>query len=261
MDLFEKFNQLHRSDLPLLLGNIWDVSSAKMFESRGFQALGTSSQAVAIANGYQDGEQLPFEILSSLARRVVESVQIPLTVDMEAGYADTVNKIIKNIQNLADIGVVGINIEDTVPGPDRKFQTIEAFSEKLSAIAEYISSNNLKIFLNVRTDGFLLNVPNALEETINRIQHYENAGASGIFTPCITSIPDIEAVVKATSLPINVMCMPGLPGFDILHRLGVKRISMGGFLFNRLQEDATRTVDQILGKQDFNPLFTGIFQD
>lgn len=255
MNQFEKFNSLHQQSSPLLLGNIWDVQSAKIFQAAGYQAIGTSSQAVAIANGYDDGEQLPFNILVALAKRVVETVNIPFSADIEGGYARNINNIITNIQKLADVGVSGINIEDTIAGATRTLQPVDDFAKIISAIANHLSRNNIKLFLNIRTDGFLLGLPGALDETLGRIKQYENAGASGIFTPCITAPGDIAAVVKATTLPVNVMCMPQLPGFDELAKLGVKRISMGGFLFNKLYEDTGKSATQIFNDRNFGSLF------
>ncbi|MCF0051010.1 isocitrate lyase/phosphoenolpyruvate mutase family protein [Dyadobacter sp. LJ53] len=255
MNAFEKFNQLHYQQSPLLIGNIWDVQSAKVFEAAGYAAIGTSSQAVAVANGYEDGEKLPFETLLALAKRVVEVVKIPLTVDMEGGYDRKVKGITQNIDRLHDIGVVGINLEDTVSGKSRDLLPAEKFGALLSEVTNFIAQNNLKIFVNVRTDGFLLGLPNALEETLKRIRIYEEASASGIFAPCITAKEDIKAIVNETKLPLNVMCMPNLPDFRTLGQLGVKRISIGPFLFNRIYSDAEKLADAIRSEQSFRPIF------
>ncbi|MEO3402369.1 isocitrate lyase/phosphoenolpyruvate mutase family protein [Mucilaginibacter sp. CAU 1740] len=256
MNQFQKFNQLHQQATPLLLGNIWDLPSAKMFEAAGYQAIGTSSQALALANGYDDGEQLPFERLVAVAKKVVETVNIPFTVDIEGGYDRSVKGIIANIQKLADAGVSGINIEDTVAGQTRELLPADDFAKTITAIADHLSRTNIKLFLNIRTDGFLLGLPNALDETLSRIKLYENTGASGIFTPCITAPDDIKAVVNATVLPINVMCMPQLPGFDELTQLGVKRLSMGGFLFSKVYEAAGKAATQMFNDKNFGFLFS-----
>jgi 2-methylisocitrate lyase-like PEP mutase family enzyme len=235
MSTFETFSQLHRNSTPLLLGNIWDVNSARIFEANGYSAIGTSSQAVAKSLGQEDGEKIPFEILLQLAKRVVEMVRIPLSVDMEGGYSRTIEGIIGNIDQLHNVGVAGINLEDTLPADSRQLQSVAGFQKTLSAIAGHISRNNYKMFLNIRTDAFLLGMPApaALSETLTRIDGYKNSGADGIFVPCITDRNDIKQVVKATLLPINVMCMPGLPDFEELGSLGVKRVSMGPFFFNK----------------------------
>ena len=251
MSSFATFAQLHRNASPLLLGNIWDVNSARIFEANGYDAIGTSSQAVATSFGYKDGEQLPFETLLLLAKRVVEVVRIPFSVDIEGGYSRSVDTILGNITKLHDAGVVGINLEDTVPGPTRQQQPVSEFIKLLSAVAGHISRNNLKIFLNVRTDAFLLGLPTALAETLTRIAHYKNTGADGIFVPCITDKNDIKEVVRATLLPINVMCMPDLPDFAELQSLGVKRISMGPFLFNKVYEQAVQLAKTIGRDKNF----------
>lgn len=256
MNSFEKFDQLHRQQSPLLLGNIWDVNSAQFFEAAGYDAIGTSSQAVAVANGYHDGEQLPFEQLLRLAKKVTEVTNIPFTVDIEGGYDRSLAGITDNIQKLYDVGVVGINLEDTIIDGKRKLQSIATFTDLLAGVADYIGRNNLKLFLNVRTDGFLLGLPNALEETLKRAKFYEGAGASGLFTPCVTAKDDIRAIVEATKLPVNVMCMPYLPNFEELTALGVKRISMGGFFFNKVYQDADQLAKTILNGQDFGPIFS-----
>jgi 2-methylisocitrate lyase-like PEP mutase family enzyme len=251
MSSFEKFLQLHKNQKPLLFGNIWDVNSAKVFEANKYEAIGTSSQAVAKSFGYEDGERIPFDILLQLAKRVAEVVRIPFSVDLEAGYDRTIHRINENINRLHDAGVVGINLEDTVGG---KQQSVNEFSKMLSSIADYVSRNDLKIFLNIRTDGFLLGMPDALAETLNRIKNYEQTGVNGIFVPCITKENDIQQVTNATNLPINVMCMPALPNFEKLQSLGVKRISMGPFLFNRIYDEVGRLSREIVSDKNFSSI-------
>jgi 2-methylisocitrate lyase-like PEP mutase family enzyme len=255
MNSFEQFSQLHQDATPLLLGNIWDVNSAKLFESAGYKAIGTSSMAVANTFGYQDGEQMGFETLLHLAKRVVQVVNIPLTVDIEGGYSQTIEGIIQNIEGLHDVGVVGVNIEDSTANPKRQFQAVSEFQAKLSKVADHLSQKNIDMFLNVRTDGFLLGVSDALIETLSRIKAYENSGASGIFVPCITDKNDIREVVESTRIPINVMCMPGLPGFEDLKLLGVKRISMGPFVKNFANQKTEEAVKAILAQNNFSVLF------
>lgn len=255
MNSFETFLKLHQQATPLLVGNIWDVNSAKLFERNNFKAIATSSAAVAHANGYDDGEQMPFEILLRLAGRVTKEVSIPLSIDIEAGYSDTIPGILQNIDRLCDAGVVGINIEDSVPGKTRALQQVQHFQKTLTAVADHLRKRNNKLFINVRTDGFLLGLPNALEETLSRIRIYEGAGATGIFTPCITDVKDIRSVVQATALPINVMAMPMLPSFGELTTLGVKRISMGNALHDLLNATVEKTLRSIQQKNNFEDLF------
>ena len=255
MTPFEQFSQLHQNDEPLLLGNIWDVNSARIFESNGFKAIGTSSQAVAKVFGYDDGENIPFETLLQFVKRVLEVVRIPVTVDIEGGFDRNADRIIDNISKLHHLGISGINLEDTTPGSTRKLQPVDDFQKLLSRVSSELSRKNVKVFINVRTDGFLLSMPGALAETLTRIKAYENVGANGIFVPCITDTEDIRKVVTATRLPINVMCMPKLPDFKELQSLGVKRISMGPFAYNYANQKTESAIKTVLQEGSFSVLF------
>ncbi len=110
------------------------------------------------------------------------------------------------------------------------------------------------MFINLRIDTFLLQEPNALEESIDRIEHYSNF-IDGIFLPCISTNGDIEKIVNHTTLPLNVMCLPNLADFDTLTKLGVKRISMGNFLFDKMYNQFGETIKTVLNQKSFNSIF------
>lgn len=255
MNHFETFLQLHQQAEPFLLGNIWDVNSAQIFEAAGYKAIGTSSHAIAAAFGYDDGENLPFETILRVAKRVVATVKIPFTVDIEGGYSDTTAGIIEHIKMLHEAGVAGINLEDTQAKPSRRLQPADEFKQRLTQIADQLERENIKVFLNVRTDAFLLGLPDALEETISRINIYENTGVHGIFVPCIARAEDIRTITRETILPINVMCVPALPDFNALKLLNVKRISMGPFLFNKMSAQTGVLAKNVIEAASFAPLF------
>jgi 2-methylisocitrate lyase-like PEP mutase family enzyme len=252
MNQFEKFLQLHNDTTPLLLGNCWDVSSAKLLEENGFKAIGTSSAAVARSLGYEDGENLPFELLLQTVKRVQQNISVPLSVDMERGYSNTIDGIIANIQQLHDAGVVGINIEDSANGT---MEAAEKFAATIAAIAERLMQKNIGIFINARTDAFLIKHLHALDETLARIKLYESTGINGIFVPFIKEAGDIKAVTTSTTLPVNILRVPGLPGIAALTDLGVKRISLGSSLFNAYRRDTDNTIKKILDQQSFDALF------
>jgi 2-methylisocitrate lyase-like PEP mutase family enzyme len=250
-----EFKVLHQQNTPLLICNVWDVASTKAAEKLGFQAIGTSSAAIAALLGYQDGERMNFSELSYLVKRIIENTALPLSVDLESGYSREASEIADHIQGLADLGVVGINIEDSIVNKERKLLHAEDFAKTISVIKRQLDNDAVGVFLNVRTDTFLLKQQNAIDETRKRIRLYEEAGADGIFTPCIEEEKDIKAVVESTSLPINVMCMPNLPNFKKLRELGVKRISMGNFLFEHMYRDFEHTLSEILNNQSFSLIF------
>lgn len=249
------FNQLHQQASPLLIANVWDAPSAKAAEKLNCQAIGTSSSAVAALLGYKDGEEMTFAELTYIVKRIAHSSSLPLSVDLEGGYSRRPEEIADHIKQLADIGVVGINIEDSIVGQGRVQMEAEVFATKLSKVKEILEKDQCDIFINLRTDAFLLGLPNAVETTKQRIQLYERAGANGIFTPCIVNSSDIEAIVNCTDLPINVMCMPKLPDFETLHQLGVSRISMGNFLFGKMYGQYEKILGEVVGQKSFSPVF------
>jgi 2-methylisocitrate lyase-like PEP mutase family enzyme len=250
-----EFKALHHEATPLIICNVWDVASAKAAEKVGFSAIGTSSAAIARMLGYLDGEQMAFEELLFVVKRIAACSSLPLTVDIEAGFSQDPLKVVQYIKLLADTGVVGINIEDSKVNKERALIDAHNFSGFLSTIKGQLSKDQVDIFINVRTDTFLLGVENMKAETKKRIDLYEIAGADGIFVPCITQKDDVQSVVGCTSLPVNVMCMPDLPDFESLESIGVKRISMGNFIFDKLQSDLERRLTQIQHENSFQSIF------
>ena len=200
-----EFKNLHNQKTPLLIANVWDVASAKIAEKLNFQAIGTSSSAIAALLGYQDGEEMKFSELEYFVTRIASHSNLPLSVDLESGYSRSSREIVNHIKRLVDVGVVGINLEDSIVENKRSLLDADEFSKMLSKINELLEKENVEIFINVRTDTFLLAHPKLIEETKKRIRLYENAGANGIFTPCIENTSDIKEIVSCTHLPVNVM--------------------------------------------------------
>ncbi|WOH37801.1 isocitrate lyase/phosphoenolpyruvate mutase family protein [Thalassotalea fonticola] len=249
------FKNLHKQNTPLIICNVWDAASAKTAEKLNFKAIGTSSAAIANMLGYVDGEQMNFAELVYIVKRILASTSLPLTVDIEAGFSRNPTEIAAHIKTLADLGVVGINIEDSIVTNGRTLLNAADFAKDLSVIKQLLKENEVNIFINVRTDPFLLGRNNALMETKERIKRYESVGIDGIFVPCITNESDISVVVNHTTLPINVMCMPDLPDFNALKKLNVKRISMGNFVFDSLSDRFEDALGSIVESQSFKPVF------
>ncbi|WP_228728584.1 isocitrate lyase/PEP mutase family protein [Chryseobacterium endalhagicum] len=256
MTAIHKFRELHKQDDPLLIGNVWNVQSAKIYEKLGYQAVATSSSAVAFSLGYEDGENMSFDEYFYIIERILKSITIPLSVDLEGGYGKSVEEIVLNISRLGEAGVVGINIEDSViVDGTRKLLSTHDFYEKLNAVILKLKEQNIDIFINVRIDPFLLGVDNPVQETLDRMEIIERAEADGIFVPCITEVQDIENVIKTAKLPFSVMCMPELPDFQTLKRLGVKRISSGNFLNGYIYGRLETALKAIGETESFSPIF------
>ncbi|WP_313374842.1 isocitrate lyase/phosphoenolpyruvate mutase family protein [Chishuiella sp.] len=249
------FTELHQQTTPLLIANVWDIPSTKIAEELGFKALGTSSAAIASLFGYNDGEDISFSELEYMVKRIRTTTQLPLSVDIESGYSDDTDTISNNIIKLVNLGIVGINIEDSKVNEKRELINAEKFGQQLLEIKTILKAENKDVFMNVRTDTFLLGVHNVIDETKKRIDLYTKAGADGIFVPCIENSEDIQEIVNYTKLPINVMCMPNLPDFEILKNLGVKRISMGNFLFDKMYHNFKELENDVLINKSFKSIF------
>ena len=250
------FKQLHKGEKPLIICNVWDASSAQVAEKNGFKAIGTSSAAIAHMFGKADGEQIEFEQLLSLVQLISNASDLPLTVDIESGYGETPQVIANNILQLSEVGVVGINIEDSVVVDGlRRLCDEHEFAEKLKAVKVLLDQKAVEMFINVRSDTYLLNLANPLQASLERIAIYQRAGADGIFLPCINQTTDIEKVVAASQLPINVMCVAGLPDFATLQQLGVKRISMGNFIHQAMLASLSSILSTVVEEKSFDHLF------
>ncbi|MDR9891930.1 isocitrate lyase/phosphoenolpyruvate mutase family protein [Pseudenterobacter timonensis] len=243
------FTSLHHASSPLLVANVWDASSALAARQAGYRALGTSSAAIAAMLGYEDGEQIALDELLFIVSRIRTVTDLPLSVDLEAGYGDTLFAI----QRLARIGVVGINLEDShVVNGVRQLDDANSFADKLETIAQARTG----LFLNIRTDSFLVSCENALEEALRRGRLYAGRGADGLFVPGVTQNEDIATLAREIPLPLNVMCMPGLADFATLQALGVRRISMGNFVHGALQTALNALLSSLQQQQTFAGLFS-----
>jgi len=256
MNTFQEFKSLHEQIAPLHIGNVWDASSAMMFENKNYKALGTSSAAIATSLGYEDGEEMSFDELVQVVKTIKAKTSLPLTVDIEGGYSRNPEEISKNIMRLYELGIVGVNLEDSiVTSGSREIVNAVKFSETIKIIKNHLSEKEVEIFFNIRTDVYIMGLDNPLKETISRIMLYEAAGADGIFVPCVTDEEDIKEIVKNTAVPLNVMTMPTLPSFPKLQQLGVKRISTGPFIYNKISEYSNDMLENINERQSFIPIF------
>lgn len=252
---FEQFKALHQGSDLLVLPNAWDAKSALFFQEKSFSAVGTSSAAVAASLGYDDGEKMPLEHYLFVIKRILASVKIPLTVDFEMGYGKTDEAILANLLQLCELGVAGINLEDSnISKGKRALKEAHTFANSINYLKNKLAANKAQLFFNIRCDTFLLNLKDKQAETQLRLPLYESAGADGIFLPCITQEEDIAEALKNTKLPLNVMCIPGLPDFATLQKLGVKRASMGPFFLNKTYKKAAELVGKMEEKQSFAAL-------
>jgi len=255
MSQAELFSQLHQQETPLLLGNSWDVTSAQAYQEAGYQAVATSSAALANILGYEDGEKIPFHLLHDMVLRMKQKIMVPFSVDLERGYGRNEEQIVRNIEQLVEAGIAGVNLEDGLVRAEKLLQPISDFQRVISAIAEKLNKKGLSIFINARTDAFLFKVDKPLEESMKRVKAFEEAGANGVFVPLLSAEDDIRAVVESTSLPLNVLASSTLPNFARLAELGVKRVSLGSTVFRQLQRQMTARIIEIKNSGSVVSLF------
>ncbi|MGR4050950.1 isocitrate lyase/PEP mutase family protein [Kosakonia cowanii] len=247
------FNDLHHQTRPLLLANVWDATSAQAAELAGYAALGTSSAAIAAQFGYADGQAMPFAHLLFIVGRIRAVSDLPLSVDLEAGYGRSAEEIAQNIQQLIALGVVGINLEDSqVINGTRSLVDPILFARQLQTLVNLVPAG---FFFNIRTDTFLLGVENARQETLRRGVLYADHGANGLFVPGVTQRTDIITIAGHVALPLNVMVVPGLADMAELASWGVRRISTGNFLHQAIQARLKTLLSGIQQKQAFEEIF------
>ena len=246
MTKIKEFNALHATKDLLLLGNAWDVLSALTLEKVGFKAIGTTSWGIASSQGYADGEWLDFDRHLAIIKSITDNVTIPVSADIEAGYGSDTKTILENVLRTADVGVAGINIEDSL----KKQQGLRDMHEHCSLLAQMrtmLDHHGYKdFFINARTDTYF-QLEQPFLETVTRAKAYVDSGASGIFIPGLTDHEEIRGITSAVKAPINVLSLPGLTNCQTLQQLGVKRFSFGNALSDKiisyLTKDATRLVE------------------
>jgi 2-methylisocitrate lyase-like PEP mutase family enzyme len=224
------FGSLHRKGAPLVLYNIWDAGGAKALADAGAEAVATGSWSVAAAQGFPDGEAIPLDFLLRIVERIVQTVDIPVSVDFEGGYATDPADLAENVRQLIRTGAIGINFEDRIVRGEG-LHPIEVQAGRIRAIREVAHQADVPLFINARTDLFLKADPAAhdgcLTEALQREKAYAEAGADGFFVPGLTDPGLVRAVVSAARLPVNVMMMGALDRIAVAADLGAARASCG----------------------------------
>lgn len=221
----EAFAALHVAGTPLILFNIWDAGSAIAVAKAGAKAIATGSWGVAGAHGLGDGEKLPLDLAVSTLAEIVAVTDLPVSVDLEAGYGADAAGVGASVQRAADAGAVGINLEDKDPVTRALFSTADA-SARIAAAA------TTGVFVNARADLFILTPPAdhdaaKVDALIERAKAYADAGARGLFAPFLQDAALIERLCKGSPLPVNILMRPGCPDAATLANAGVARISHG----------------------------------
>jgi 2-methylisocitrate lyase-like PEP mutase family enzyme len=224
-ELAERFLTLHHQDGPLLMPNPWDEGSAKLLAFLGFKALATTSSGSAMARGRRDGSMTSDDAIAHAAV-IVSSSQLPVSADLEHGFARDPQAVAGTYRRCRAAGLAGASIEDYDPGT-REIYDIGLASERVSAAAEALHSGDARLVLTGRAENFLRGHKD-LADTISRLQAYQEAGADVVFAPLVTDLQDIRSVVESVDVPVNVIARPNGPSMAELASVGVARVSVGG---------------------------------
>ena len=225
MDKIERFRALHVPGDPLVLFNIWDAGSARAVADAGATAIATGSYGVAEAHGLKDGETTPLELVLANCRRIVAVTELPVTIDLEAGYGATPGEVGGSVAAAREAGACGINLEDRLAGQAQPMP-IADYVPRLAAAAAS------GLFVNARCDLYWGRKPDEIgphlvAQVLERARAYADAGASGLFVPFLGDHASIRAICEGAPLPVNVLWAPGRGDRATLAALGVARISHG----------------------------------
>lgn len=246
----EAFRRLHVAGQPVVIFNAWDAGSALAVARAGARAIGTGSWSVAAAHGYADGEKMSLELAIANLERIVAAVELPVSIDLEAGYGPGTEDVAHSVTLAIRAGAIGINLEDGLTD-GKGIRGVDEQVARIRAARAAAERSSIPLFINARTDFFLQADPSRHDASLvaavkERARAYAEAGASGLFVPCIVDPAQIREVCAATALPVNVMMMPTLPPRAELARLGVARISHGPGPYRAAMEFVERAAREAL---------------
>ena len=218
-----RFSELHARDGLFLMPNPWDVGSARLLASLGFEALATTSQGFAWAIGKLDQTVTRVELVAHVAA-VAEATPLPLNVDSERLYPDDPGGIAETVRRLMEAGAAGCSIEDYDPATGR-VDDVGPAAERVAIAAEAAGD----VVLTARCESHLYGAAD-LDDTIARLVAYRDAGADAVYAPGLTDLGQIATVVEAVGVPVNVLALPSGPTITELESVGVRRVSVGSLL-------------------------------
>jgi 2-methylisocitrate lyase-like PEP mutase family enzyme len=257
----DKFLKFHTDKEILVLLNSWDIGSSKLIEACGYKAIATTSMGIAASLGYPDCQVIQLSEMIEAITGIVNAVQVPVTVDIEAGYGKNIKEIIESVKKIIATGIVGINIEDSIDLNPVLIDEIE-FCERISAIRALSDSLGFHLVINARTDSFFTSSGSRqekLSESIRRGNKYREAGADCIFVQPVWEKETISTLVKEINAPVNILSNPasgaGLPpSVHELQDLGVARLSLGSALMKATLALIKKVAEELSEKGTYNIL-------
>lgn len=251
----QAFLSMHTNDKLLVLPNIWNPIGARILAAKDFPAVATASEAVSASLGYEDGEKIKRSTLMDIITRIARSVDIPVTVDIEKGFGESISKLQETILQVIDSGVVGINIEDSI-GQGGALRPIDEQCERIAAVREVSGQQGLHLVINARVDsflsGFFQEKEEKIEDAVVRAKAYSEAGADCIYPIGPGDLETVRILRNRIASPINILATPAAEPLTVLEEIGINRVSFGPFIFRSCLKKFVDIVDRLhsLGNYD-----------
>ncbi len=222
-----RFFELHTRQVVFVMPNPWDIGSAKLLAGAGFDALATTSAGFAWSQGRDDYGVTRDELVDHV-RALAAATDLPLNVDSERCFADDLEGVAETVRLLHEAGAAGCSIEDW-NGPTGTIDPIEVAVERVAAASAAADVDGDRLVLTARAENLLHGVAD-LDDTIERLVAYRDAGADCVYAPGLNTIEQIRTVVEALGMPVNVLALPGGPSVREIGEAGARRVSTGGSL-------------------------------
>ena len=251
-DRTRHFHELHGSGC-FVIPNPWDQGSARLLAQLGFRALATTSSGFAWSQGRQDNHVTIDDALAHMTA-IAAAVQIPVSADFEAGFAEAPEGVAANVARAAATGIAGLSIEDSTGDTSNPLFDFTLAVERIQAARRALDATGTGVLLTARSEGFIVGRPD-LTETIRRLTSYTHAGADCLYAPGLRAKADIAAVVHAVApKPVNVLVGSDFATVADLAALGVRRISVGGALARAAWTGFLDAAREIAGQGTFTRL-------
>lgn len=239
---------LHSNGKMLVLPNVWNPIGARVLERKGYPAVATASAAISASLGYRDGENLLRSTMIDVVGRIARSVNVPVTADIEAGYADSLAALRETTEMAIESGVVGVNLEDSLRG-EGALRAIDEQCARIAAMREAASRKGVHLVINARVDSFLspsfTTTEDAIDEAAIRAKAYAGAGADCIYPIGPGDAETVRALRDRIESPINILASPTAAPLNQLREIGVNRVSFGAFVFRACLRAFVDTVDSV----------------
>ena len=244
----EDFLALHKQDKLLILPNIWNPIGARILEAKGFPAAATASAAISSNLGFMDGEKIKLSTHLDIIERIVNSVDIPVTADIESGYAYDIKNLRDSINRVIDTGVAGINIEDSME-EEGLLRNIEEQCERISTVRKVSEERELHLVINARIDCFLSGnekpITEVIAQVIKRADEYLLAGADLVYPIGVLDLETITTLRKEIRSPINILCSHRTIPLKTMQEIGINRVTFGPFLFRSALKKFVNIVEDL----------------